>query len=227
MLSIRRWLAGVGLLLIQASSSLEAESLRGEFQLLPEPIDITALDAITAPKQGYSEHEEAIHELADDARWIFSGMIYGYSVTWIPPFNARGIEEKFEIELMAQIPVGNEKLRTLSVNEIDGIVYILMEYASDFMQQKRLEAWKSSLFPSATGEASSPILGGSRREALEMAIKEAIRNHFKQREFNQPQSIQTKIALAEFPQIGLGNGKYRALVSIRIGLNNVRHYEID
>ena len=213
------------MLAIQTSASLAAETLRGEFQLLPKPIEITSPGAIIASKQDYFENEETIRELTDDARWIFSGMIYGYAVTWILP--ARGAEEEFKIEIMAQIPAEDEKLKTISVNEIDGTIYVLIEYASDFIQQKRLEAWRGSLFPSAAGEASSPISSGSQREALEVAIKEAIRNHFKKREFNQPQSIQAIVALAEFPQIGSGSGTYRALVNIRIGLNSVRHYKID
>jgi len=196
--------------------------LRGEFQLLPEPI------GITAPGKVYSELEEdTISELIDDARWIFSGMIYGYVVTWVPPFNARRIKEKLDVKLVAQIPAGDEKLKTLSANKLDGVIYVLMEYTSDSAQQKRLEAWRSSLFPSAAGEGNSPIAGGSRRKGLEMAIKEAIKNHLVKREFNRPKRVQARVVLTEFPQIGLSKGAYRVLVSIRMDINSVQNYEID
>lgn len=205
-----------------------AEALRGEFQLLSEPIEISALDTSGELDRDYFELEEgAINEMVDDARWIFSGMIYGYEVAWIPPFRARAVEEKFEIELVAQISAGDERLKTFSIDRIDGMIYVLMEYASDFTQDKRLEAWRISPFPYASGEGRAPISGGSRREALEMAIKEAIKKHFVGREFNRPKSIQTRVALVDFPQIGFNNGEYRALVGIRIGLNSVLHYKID
>jgi len=206
-----------------------AESLRGEFQLLAEPIEITPQDADIAPNQGYfeSERELFIGELTDDARWIFSGMIYGYVVTWVPPFNARGVEEELRIEPITHIPAKDERLKMLSINKIDGVVYVLMEYTGDFTQQKRLEAWRNPFFPSSAGEGGSPFSGGSRREALEMAIKEAIENHFTKKEFNRPKGIQVKVALADFPLIGLDNGAYRALVSIKVGPSSVRHYRID
>jgi len=204
-------------LLIQVSVPLAAEPLRGEFQLFPEPIETTVQD--------YSDH--SANELIDDARWIFSGMIYGYIVTWVPPFSSRGVKEKFTIELVAQIPTGDEKLKTLSADEIDGITYVLMEYSSDSAQQKRLEAWRSTQFPFTAGEGNSPTMGGSRREALEMAIKEAVKNYLMRRNFNRPKSVQARVALIDFPQIGLSNGIYRALVRIRMNPHSVQDYKID
>lgn len=205
---------------------MAAESLRGELLLLLEPIDFAA--AGIAPNQDRSEREKKlISELTADGRWIFSGMIYGYVITWTPPFNARGVEEELEIEPIALISAGDERLKTLGINEIDGIARVLMEYACGLTQQKRLEAWRSPLFASATGEGSSPIWSGSRREALEMAIREAMKNHFTGKEFNRPKSIQAKVVLADFPLVGFGSGTYRALVSIRVGPSRVKHYKID
>jgi len=208
--------------------SLVAESLRGEFQLPPRVIEFTASKAGIVSEQDYSEREKKfISELTEDGRWVFSGMIYGYVATWIPASDARGVEEEFEIRPIAQISPGDERLKMLSIDEIDGMVYVLMEYTCDSTQQKRLEAWKSSLFSSVTGEGSSPIWDGSRRRAFEMAIREAMKNHFRRKEFNQPKRIQAKVALAGFPLVGFGSGTYRALVSIRVGPSKVEHYKID
>lgn len=175
-----------------------------------------------------SEREEnALNVLLEDARWAFSGMIYGYSVTWTPSSVARSVDEELLIEPLALIPRGDPRMKTVSVVRENDFIYILLEYTPDATQESRLEGWNGEAFPSATGSGTAPINFGSRRDAMEAALKETLRAWLRAREYNRPREIKGRVAFTEFPITGLSSGSIRAVVTLRMDLEPLRHYAVD
>ena len=175
-----------------------------------------------------SEREEkALNILLEDARWAFSGMIYGYSVTWTPSSVARSVDEELLIEPLALIPRGDPRMKTVSVVRENDFIHILLEYTPDAIQESRLEGWNGEAYPAATGSGTAPINYGSRREAMEAAIKETLRAWLRVREYNRPRKVKGRVAFTEFPITGLSSGSIRAVVTLRMDLEPLRHYAVD
>ncbi len=57
--------------------------------------------------------------LLEQARVLLSGMVYGWSFSYIPGDKARRVEESFVLTPLAQIPWGSPRLR-VTETEVDG-----------------------------------------------------------------------------------------------------------
>lgn len=175
-----------------------------------------------------SEREEnALDLLLEDARWAFSGMIYGYSVTWTPSSLGRSVDEELLIEPLALIPRGDPGMRTIAVVRENGFIYVQLEYTTDSTQERRQAGWSGQAFPAASGSGMVPISLDSRRAAIEAAIRDTIRSWLRVREYNRPREIRGRVAFTEFPLTGLSGSLLRAVVTLRMDLEDVRSYPID
>jgi hypothetical protein len=168
-----------------------------------------------------------VEDLLEDARWAFSCMIYGFSVTWTPPAVSRSVSEELVIEPLALIPRGDPRMRTVSITRDNGLIYILLEYSPDTTQAARLAGWRGQDRPAASGSALVPVNRGSRREVMEAAVKDALHQWLRVRDYNRPREIRGRAAFLRFPLIGLEGGSLKASVVIGMDLQPVRHYAID
>ena len=208
--------------------TLEALDLRGELWVRRDMMDIHSPGENTRETGEFSERESAEMEvLLDDARWAFSGMIYGFEFTWIPGARARGVEEVLLIEPLGLLPWGDSRMKIVDVVDENGFLYVRLRYSPDEIQQSRLVGWDSRAYPVAVGSGEVRAVSSSRREAMEQAIKESVRAWLRAREFNRPREVTGKIAFTDFPLTGLRADNIRAAVSVRMILDPLRHYGAD
>ena len=216
------------LLLLLSAASSAALDLRGEFWVRRDMMDIHSPGANTRETGGYSDRERAEMEtLLDDARWAFSGMIYGFEFTWTPGARGREVDEELVIEPLGLLPWGDPRLDILDVVEENGFLYVQLRYIPDETQQSRLEGWNSQAYPVASGAGEVRALSSSRRDAMEQAIKESVRAWLRAREYNRPREVTGKVTFTEFPLISLRADSIRAAVSVRMILDPLRHYGAD
>lgn len=207
---------------------LAADPLRGEFWIRADLMEIVSPGENVRETGELSQREEnALNLLLEDARWAFSGMIYGYSVRWTPPSRDRAVDEELEIEPLALISRGDPRMKTVSIVREHGFIYIQLEYTPDATQEKRLSGWGSQAFPAAGGSGRVPIGINSRREAVEVAVRDTLHSWLREREYNRPREIRGRVAFTAFPLTGLTGGFFRAEVSLRMDLEPVRPYAID
>ncbi|MCK5735483.1 MAG: hypothetical protein KAH21_03350 [Spirochaetaceae bacterium] len=218
----------ISLLFIFSVCSVGANPIRGEFWVRDDLMEIVSPGDNLHESGDFSERQEnAIKVLLEDARWAFSGMIYGYSVSWTPSSRARGIDEELLIEPLAQIPRGDSRMRTVSLTRENGFTYVLLEYSPDPSQESRLEGWRGEVFPAATGAGTAAVNFGSRRDAMEAAIREALRAYLRVRDYNRPREINARVAFTEFPYTSLSNGSVKSVVRLRMDLEPLKHYSVD
>ena len=209
-------------------SPVGADPIRGEFWIRADLMEIVSPGENLRETGEFSEREEnALNVLLEDARWAFSGMIYGYSVSWTPSSAARSVDEELKIEPLALIPKGDPRMKTVSVVRENGFIYILLEYSPDATQEGRLEGWSGEAFPSATGSGTAPMNFSYRRDAMEAAVRETLRAWLRVRDYNRPREIRGRVAFTEFPQTGLYGGSIRAVVALKMDLEPLRHYAVD
>jgi hypothetical protein len=86
---------------------------------------------------------KALWELA---RWVFSGMVYGFAFEYRPLDVARGVADEFTVEPVGQLPWGDARLRCESTRTSGGASYARFALALD----ARLASYRAGWFSLAT-----------------------------------------------------------------------------
>jgi hypothetical protein len=202
--------------------------LTAEYWTILDPLFTRKLDLTTSSEELEEAEERAVEELLEEIRYLLSGQIYGFSFIYTPLDRARTVEEEFVLEPIARIVRGDEALRVREADIDEDVLRILVRYHLEEYQRARIERWMTNTLPSATGAGSADyFLEGTpgRLEAVKRAVKEAIRNYLRRREFNKPKRIEGRVLLLEAPRIFLDEGQYVARVRIKLDLEDIQHYE--
>ena len=215
-------------MLVHLGESAAAETLRGELWIQADPVQLIRPDGETRETPSGPETEQAVLDaLLEDARWIFSAMIYGLRITWRPPAASMGVQEALDIAPIALIPRGDPNLSVVQVTEDEGLIHVLLEYSPAASQRRRREGWLGQGYPGSSGSGSAAMDNAApRRTAIERAAVQALRARLRAREYNRPREIRARAALAAFPRIGLSAGRIRADVSIKIDLEPLVRFPV-
>lgn len=164
--------------------------------------------------------EEGLALMLDEARWVFSGMIYGFRFFYNPPDPALEVEEVFELEPLLSIPWGDPSLKVLNAWPRENRHRADLEYRLSEYQMMLRGVWEGNLLPSAEGEGRYTLFEGfsGRRAALERGVLQAVRDYFRPRLQNRPAAIEGQVALSEVPYLVIREGEYRGRVRIRMDL---------
>ncbi|MFW5712910.1 MAG: hypothetical protein ACOCZA_13290 [Spirochaetota bacterium] len=175
---------------------------------------------------GVISQEEAIRRTLEEARVVFSGMIYGFNVRYTPSDRDRQVEEELVIEPLAQIPKGDPSLHVLKVRTTDNQYFVHMRYNLAAFQQRRLQAWDSNTLAVAAGRGTAPLYGGYRAkfDSFDQAIKNALREYLRPRYRNKPSRIQAAVALQDPPYTVIDAGGYHSKVRIKVDIREVQPY---
>ncbi len=180
------------------------------------------------PVPSEESREEAARKLLEEARFIFSGMLYGFTFDYRPGDERFEIEDEFSLEPVAEIPPGDEALSIQQSRLEDSTLVVRIRYDMEPFQHGRREAWDSSRIPSASGIGSAPYHKGreQRYTAMEDGVRQAIRNHLRSRIFDRPRRIQGDVLFEEAPEIFVKAGEYRARVQIRLKVRKIREDQL-
>ena len=173
------------------------------------------------------DEESAEVRVLMEGRYVFSGMLYGYDFRYVPSDRTRQVEEEFNLQPVAQIPWGDERLRVISTRRSsDGAFVARLRYDMAPFQLARYEAWRSNILPPAFGAGSANLLRGfdGKISAIEEAVKQAIRSHMRGKTFNKPRTITGRVLLQEPPEVGVASGEYVAKVETFLIIDEVVHY---
>jgi len=225
----RRFLFLSVLFLISLSLSAE-EYLYGEF------IYNLNIDMRSNPFPGISADEfedtitddyetELISTLLEEARRLFSGMIYGYTVVYTPSDISRSVDRYLEVNPIAQIEFGDPQLESYDTYLENNYYHLFIRYRLDTHQQRRIEYWNSGVFESASAYGRYPLYSeDSRVNAVNDGIRVALENLLKPEEFNKPRLIEAEVLLRDIPSFSVDAGNNRAFVKLRVDLKKVQHY---
>ena len=210
-------------ILFLISFSLNAESyLSGEF-IYNLDIDMIG-DPFESPNQ--SEYERiVINKLLEEARWVFSGMIYGFDIVYTPSDRSRAVEQFYQIDPIAQINSEDSALEVYDTFMEGHTLHLYLKYKLNEYQSRRIEYWNSGVFTSAAAFGKSPLYEeNSRISSVEDAIRVSLESILKPEEFNKPSIIEAQVLLRYSPSISIDAGHNRAFVKLRVDIKNVQHY---
>jgi len=196
-------------------------------------------DLKTAPFPGMSAEEfearsdedyedQVYRSLLEEARWIFSAMIYGLTVIYTPSDLARDVDRLYDARLKAQIPFGDPRLYIYDTFVEDNVFHAFVRYELDPYQKRRVEYWESGVFGSSASYGFWPYFEeGSRINAIKDGIRVALENQLKPEIFNKPREIEAEVILRECPLITVDAGQNRAFVKIRSNVKNLQAYRVN
>jgi len=170
----------------------------------------------------------AIKRVLEEARIVFSAMIYGYSFTYTPYDKQRGVSEYFHLEPLAEIQWGDPHLEVIKSEVNEKRLYITVHYVCMDFQTARIQIWQSLAVPAAYGRGTGDYFKGYKEKitALENAIKEAVRDYMRKRTFNKPREITGEVLLVDTPDTIIHSGEYVTTVKVKLNIKEVIPYKV-
>jgi len=172
--------------------------------------------------------ETATKRILEEARNILSGMIYGYTFSYIPYDKKRKINEDFSIELISKINWGDPRLKVVHSELKDNILYVTVRYWLEDFQLDRINTWMNFSVPVSEGLGEADFFKGyiEKFSSLKNSIKNAIRNYLRKRILNKPKEISGEILLAGIPETRIKSGAYLTSSKIKLNIKKIIPYKI-
>lgn len=171
--------------------------------------------------------EEAVKQLLIEARWILSGMIYGFSFHYVPGSKVLQVEDLFELEPLFLIPEGDERLKVEQVLGDYTTLTVLFVYWLDEYQKKRVYQYGGNRYSPAGGRGSVEIVvPGARLLSMKEAVKQALREDLRIQYYSRPRETSGFLTFSHSPLIRIGSGSYSSFVRILYLLEELEFYPV-
>ena len=170
--------------------------------------------------------ETAAKRLLEEARELFSAMIYGYRFSYTPSDRARGVQDRFELTPLGEVMWGDPRLKILDIEKRESRMFGKISYTLASFQEERRTAWGSNTIPTSTGRGERNVLEGvpAKIGSFEESIKQAIRDYARKRIFNKPREITGEALLWENPRTMINSGAYSTQAKIKLSILDVVPY---
>lgn len=217
------------LVLLFIFSSLDLAAYTAEDGIIDLDIWTEVTDIIPAlnnEKNAYLDKSEIYRRNLEDALWIISGMIYGFTVRYTPMDSSRKVDESLEVSPIASIAWGDEKLEVIDTWFKNEKLSMQVRYLLDSSQITRLKLWESNIFPDSEGIGVVSVFSGymGRVESIKEGIKVALRNYLRIRNSNKPREISCRVLLSEPPYTIIDAGGYKSKIKITIKMIEITPY---
>ncbi len=172
--------------------------------------------------------ETGAGRMLEEARVLLSAMVYGWKFDWTPGDSSRGVADRFEIETLAEIPKGSDRLIIRDSGIEDRKLWAQAEYRMSASELLRRSSWAGVTVDgsSGAGEGSAMAGPGAKVTAIENAVKDAIRLDLHDRVLNRPRTIRGEVVLWADPQLGMWSGAYHAVVSVKLRVTELVPYSL-
>ncbi len=217
--------------------------LRAEF-----PADLVQVPSAEpfggVPDPGYQATlpgEAAATAILEEARWTFSGMVWGFDFTYTPSDKARAIQELFVIKPRGELAWGTPGVSVSAVRREGASILATVAWSPWPAARAELSAWSAAGYGSAQGRGSAPAVVGAepgmeldgryipspvmaRRAAVTDAMRAALRAFLVSVERSKPREVRGSCSLAAPPRVVMSSGAYVATVRLRVAVDEVISY---
>lgn len=172
--------------------------------------------------------DTAAKNLLDNAQALISGMVYGWTFTYIPGDLSRHVTESFVLTPIAVIPRGTPRMRVLQTEVDDTRLWAQVVYTMTDDEIRRRAAWDSNTAAMSTGQGTAGVLAGpdARAQSLRDAIRDAIRRALDARYVNKPREITGEVVLWDDPDVLLRAGSWVTSAKIKLVVRELEPYRI-
>ncbi len=144
------------------------------------------------------------------APFIVSGMVYGWNFVYTPSDKSRGVEEYFELTEIQPLTPPLEVVKYSSPWIENARLNCWCDYTRTEFQIQNYKLWSSIQNPVIHGRGKGALEKGfdGIYEASENAVKEAVREYYRNVIKNKPKEISGAVLIKEIPTLGIVAGQY-------------------
>lgn len=167
-----------------------------------------------------------IENLYSVARFVLSGMIYGWKFSYTPSDRARSVAESFTLTPIMEIPSNDPNFVVESIKPAYPRLSCWAQYTLNQSDGRWVRYWTSVLFKSAQGRGYGERTAETEgiRQAYTRAMLLAIRQNARSLEKNKPKEIHGEILLREGPRLFADEGRFVAEVKVLIHISEIIPY---
>ncbi|NCN05006.1 MAG: hypothetical protein GW949_05195 [Spirochaetales bacterium] len=224
------------LLFVVGFLPLYAQSFRGNSAALANDVRVTVwYDREAFPPTDFSRTWEgspgdsspALGAL-EMARNFVSGMIYGYTYSYVPPDLSRRVTEEFILEPANRIPWGDERLSLEDYRDFESWVQMTFRYRLSDEQVLLRRRWLGVQVQNSRGLGQAPLSlpPEGTAQAFEAGFLQAVRTYARGITQDKPAEISGRAILADSPRIWSDKGQFMADVKIQLTIDDLRYYEV-
>jgi hypothetical protein len=178
--------------------------------------------------------------IKEEASFVYSGMLRGFAVYYVPSDKARGIAELIRVDPLYPPPAtpaapspsaspGTPALPGLRIAQtrVTGALFrAYVEYSPDAVEARLYSSWRASAFPAAAGEGKARSSGGPGNRIASMVdgIKNAVREYARIQVKNKPKSVRALAAFERPPSISVREGNYVSAVRLKLKIEEIIPY---
>lgn len=203
-------------IILEASSDVLANSAMLEYTSLERTNDIDALVL------------EGIAETKLLVTTLFSGVINGYQFEYTPSDKISNTQEYWNLTLLHKLDTSDENIVLVNQEIYEGVLSVIYRYNLTDYQVSWLKSWEVSDIVSSKGEgvvySDSFITSTTKIQALEEAIKVAIRNQLIQTIPNKPLRVKGIVRIVNQPFFIRSGEYYTAKVKVAIQVKDIEEH---
>jgi hypothetical protein len=172
--------------------------------------------------------ETAERRLLEEARVLFSGMVYGWTFAYTPGDKERKVEESFILTPIAEIPWGSPRL-SVQETEVAGLkLFARICYSPSDDERARRASWAGNSAALSTGRGTANVFKGPSEKlaSLREAMRDAVRSHLAGRLLNKPREIKGSLVLWEDPLTVVRAGTYTTTARVKLQVSEILPYRI-
>ncbi len=190
-------------------------------QIDAEPMWAAAL-GLPYPLDG----QRVVAAAREEARRVFSAMIYGWSFEWIPGNTLRGIDEELILDPFGEVDGADGRLRLVSTEHKGSRFAFFVEYTPTEHERRRYDAWQSAGFANVHGSGALALSSSQDAKwlALEDAARSAVAALVQSRERTRPRRVFGSLALESPPRIWIAGGQWRVQARFRVAIEDIEAY---
>ncbi len=174
------------------------------------------------------DEDEAITRLLEEARWVFSSMIYGFRFEYVPSDVARAVEEEFRLDQVHQIPWGDPGLSVSGGRYEGGIYYADISYKVNEDQIPWVHSWETNILSDIISSGGGSLFSGldGKIESIRNTVKQALRDYLRPRIYDKPRKVSGTGRLSSVPTYAMTAGEYRCKAGVTIDFDEILEYRI-
>ncbi|MDA8427559.1 MAG: hypothetical protein M0Z80_15640, partial [Treponema sp.] len=166
--------------------------------------------------------------LLDEAAWVYSGMIWGFSFSYTPYDKVRGIAERFDLASLGSLKAGDPRLVLGRTRTESGMTRAFVTYRPSPDEEQRVSSYAEEPWQSSQGIGRADYLLGwkAHRASLEDGLREAVRSYLRMVVPNKPRRVLGRVVFERVPSLSIAEGVYTSQVRARIEVLDVMPYEV-
>lgn len=176
----------------------------------------------------YEGYEYPVEEIKKTARFLLSGMVYGWNFVYVPYDKARGVEEYFEITEIHSASDSVNKIIYTSPWIDDTLLKCWCEYTRSKVEIENYKSWASIVHPLIRGKGYGNIELGfdGIKEAAKDSLKSALREYFRGKLKNKPKEISGSVLIKNEPLLGIDSGRYTINLDFFLEYDKIVEYTV-